>query len=310
MREELRRSNSVGNTEGIDQFLFLIFKQRITSIDALSHACRFLLSHQLNLHLALMLFEDLELLSTTNGYITIHHKGESLMDSSIYENKKQIAKVIINKMLDEDHISLPRVIIDNTTGILKIPINAIRLEATIYATFLQAINCLRRVGPFFIFCDNHIRDDFEKKTAQRRRIISHSELLQNLQKQQEDGDIGEQFVIDYEKRRLTNHSLLPRRISSIDVSAGYDILSCNSLTSDTYDRYIEVKAFRGSPHFYWSENERSVAALLGDNYFIYLVNLQYTSDPLYSPTVIQNPANNILTSGWLIKPQSYLVQQI
>lgn len=93
-------------------------------------------------------------------------------------------------------------------------------------------------------------------------------------------------------------------------SAGYDILSCNSLTSDTYDRYIEVKAFRGSPHFYWSENERSVAALLGDNYFIYLVNLNHTSDPLYSPTVIQNPACNIFSSGWLIKPQSYLVQQI
>ena len=309
MQEELRRSNSIGNTEGINMFLSLVFEQKIVGVDALNHACRFLLFYQLNCRLALMLLEDLGLISVTKGVITVRPDGEGLLGASVGEVKKMLAKITVNKMMEENLLDPQKVSVDNTTGELRISANAIQLDATIYVTFLQSIDCFRRAGAYFVFNDDLLRQDFEKKIVQKKRKITQEELLSKLQKQQEDGDVGEQFVIEYETHRLDKQELLPKRVSAIDVSAGYDILSCNNRFSTTYDRYIEVKAFRGSPHFYWSENERSVAMLLADAYFIYLVDLGQIEDPDYTPIIIQNPANNLDALGWLIKPQSYLVQQ-
>lgn len=310
MQEELRRSNSVGNAEGISFFLSLIFEQRVTGVDALNHACRFLLFYQLNCRLALVLFEEIGLIKVTRGKIVVLPDGEPLLGASVCEIKKSIAKITVDKMLEENLIELQKVGIDNNTGMLKISTNAISLDATIYVTFLQAIDCFQRKGAFLVFSDELLRRDFEKKIIQRKRKITQEELLLNLQKQQEDGDIGEQFVIDYEIRRLDQHNLLPKRVSVIDVAAGYDILSCNNQFSTTYDRYIEVKAFRGFPHFYWSENERSVALLLADTYFLYLVDLSRVGDVDYSPMIIQNPANSLAALGWFVKPQSYLIQKL
>ena len=309
MQEELRRSNSIGNTEGINMFLSLVFEQKLVGVDALNHACRFLLFYQLNCRLALMLLEDLGLISVTKGVITVRPDGEGLLGASVGEVKKMLAKITVNKMMEENLLDPHKVSVDNTTGELRISANAIQLDATIYVTFLQSIDCFRRAGAYFVFNDDLLRQDFEKKVVQKKKKITQEELLSKLQKQQEDGDVGEQFVIEYETHRLDKQELLPKRVSAIDVSAGYDILSCNNRFSTTYDRYIEVKAFRGSPHFYWSENERSVAMLLADAYFIYLVDLGQIEDPDYTPIIIQNPANNLDALGWLIKPQSYLVQQ-
>jgi len=309
MQEELRRSNSIGNTEGVNMFLSLIFEQKLAGVDALSHACRFLLFYQLNCRLALMLLEDLGVISVTRGVITVLPDSEGLLGTSVGEVKKMLAKITVNKMMEENLLDSQKVSVDNVTGELRISANAIQLDATIYVTFLQSIDCFRRSGAYFVFNDDLLRQDFEKKIVQKKRKITQEELLSKLQKQQEDGDVGEQFVIEYETHRLDNHDLSPKRVSAIDVSAGYDILSCNSRSSTTYDRYIEVKAFRGSPHFYWSENERSVAMLLADAYFIYLVDLGQIEDKDYTPMIIQNPANNLDTLGWLIKPQSYLVQR-
>lgn len=57
------------------------------------------------------------------------------------------------------------------------------------------------------------------------------------------------------------------------MGAGYDILSFNSATSLSYDRFIEVKSFHGKPHFYWSSNEKNTSELWGDKYYLYLVDL-------------------------------------
>ena len=308
MHEELRRSNSIGNTEGINTFLSLVFEQKLAGVDALNHACRFLLFYQLNCRLALMFLEDLGLISVVSGVITVLPDGEGLLGGSVGEVKKALAKITVNKMIKENLLNPQKVSVDNVTGDLRISANAIQLDATIYVTFLQSIDCFRRSGAYFVFNDDLLRQDFEQKIIQKKRKITQEELLLKLQKQQEDGDVGEQFVIEYETRRLEKLDLLPKRVSAIDVSAGYDIMSCNDRLSTTYDRYIEVKAFRGSPHFYWSENERSVAMLLADAYFIYLVDLGQIEDTDYTPLIIQNPANNLDALGWLIKPQSYLVQ--
>lgn len=312
MQEELRRSNSIGNTEGIDTFLSLVFDQHVTSIKALNHACRFLLFYQLNCHLALLFFEDLGLISVTKDYITVLPKGEKFFGLAKTELKKQIAKTTINKLLEENLLEQKKFSIDSATGILQIPTNAVHFDATIYVTFLQAIGYFKRVGSFFILDNDSLREDFEKRVAQRRRKLTQDELLLNLQKQQTDGDAGEQFVIEFEIQRLVECTLIPKRISVIDVSAGYDILSCNNSSSATYDRYIEVKSFRGSPHFYWSSNEKRIAEALGENYFLYLVDLSAVEQNRegYTPQIIPNPAINLCSDDWLIEPNSYRIVSV
>lgn len=312
MQEELRRSNSIGNPEGVDTFLSLIFEQQISSVKALNHACRFLLFYQLNCRLALLLLEDLGLISVTKDCITVLPAGERFFELSQSETKKQIAEITINKLFEKNLLEQKKLGIDSATGILQIPANAIHLDATIYVTFLQTIGCFRRVGAFFVFEDDSLREDFEKKVVQRKRKISQDELLLNLQKQQADGDAGEQFVIRFEMQRLAECALTPKRISVIDVSAGYDILSCNNSDSSSYDRYIEVKSFRGSPHFYWSSNEKHVAEVLGENYFLYLVDLSAIEQDKedYAPQIIANPAVNLCSDDWLIEPDSYRITSL
>ena len=117
--------------------------------------------------------------------------------------------------------------------------------------------------------------------------------------------------MEYEKERLQKLSKKIKQISLIDVSAGYDILSFNDDMSSDYDRFIEVKSFRGEPHFYWSINEKNISEFMGDKYFIYLVDLDsYNSDRAIKPIIIKNPAQNLEQRNWLIEPTNYLVYEI
>lgn len=309
MQEELRRSNSVGNAEGIALLLSLIFEQRITSIDALNHACRFLLLYQLNCRLSLLLLEDLGLLCITKNRINVLPEHEIFFDLSPIERKNQLAKITINKLFEKNLLDYKKINIDTVTGVLQFPSKAINFYATVYITFLQAIDCLRKSGSFFVFANDLLHEEFEKKVVQTKRQISQDELLQNLQKQQADGEAGEQFVLRYETSRLSSSCRPPRYISPIDAGAGYDILSHNDVNSTDYDRYIEVKSFRGQPHFYWSSNEKRVAEVLGENYFLYLVDLSAVEQGRenYVPQIIANPAVNLCSGDWLIEPDSYRI---
>lgn len=118
--------------------------------------------------------------------------------------------------------------------------------------------------------------------------------------------------MEYETTRLSSHQRFPKRISSIDVSAGYDILSYQNSNSQNYDRYIEVKSYRGKPHFYWSANEKKVAEALGENYFLYLVDLLEMEQNRvnYIPTIIANPAETLCSEEWMIEPDSYRITYI
>ena len=127
------------------------------------------------------------------------------------------------------------------------------------------------------------------------------------------GAKAESFVLDFERRRIQNPTLKNqiRQISNIDVCAGYDILSFESDSSNTYDRFIEVKAISRNQAFFWSKNELEIARLQGDKYCLYLVNLSKIGDSEYAPIIIQNPALSIMRSpDWLIEPESYHVQKI
>ena len=56
---------------------------------------------------------------------------------------------------------------------------------------------------------------------------SLDKLKLQLEQQERQGELAELFVLEYEKKRITNSTVNEKikRISIIDVAAGYDIVS-------------------------------------------------------------------------------------
>lgn len=147
----------------------------------------------------------------------------------------------------------------------------------------------------------------------RSNKISALQLDAQLKREREMGEAGELFALEYERNRLSNEKLKKdiQRISDIDVSAGFDIVSFNSNASIKQDRFIEVKCYTGVPHFHWSRNEIEKAKLMGDAYYLYIVEWTSIKKPGYVPTIICNPYEALSDrESWLLTPDSYLVEEI
>lgn len=141
--------------------------------------------------------------------------------------------------------------------------------------------------------------------------MTEQDLLDDLEHKRKLGQRGEEFVLTYERARITNPTIQKqiKRISSIDVAAGFDIVSFKSNDSVRIDNFIEVKTYSGQPHFYWSKNELEKARLMGESYSIYLVNSEQIDNSNYSPICISDPFKNIFQDmGWLKSPETYLVE--
>ena len=123
--------------------------------------------------------------------------------------------------------------------------------------------------------------------------------------------MAELFVLKYEQKRLGMPlASRVRRISEIDVTAGYDIVSFDNPSSTSLDRYIEVKAV-SHMGFHWSQNEYKIAKLKGPTYYLYLIDLSSIDQQSYSPLIINDPAKSIMqTDDWLIEPESYFIKHI
>ncbi len=139
--------------------------------------------------------------------------------------------------------------------------------------------------------------------------------LKSKQKIQEDmGLKAERFVLSYEKIERCKHpkSNNIKIISSMDVSAGYDIKSYKNDKSVLLDKFIEVKSYsKNSLYFYWSKNEIEVAKQEQNNYFLYLVNRDKINNKDYHPLIIQYPYKNILNNkNWQKDCQKWRFENI
>jgi hypothetical protein len=111
------------------------------------------------------------------------------------------------------------------------------------------------------------------------------------------GDIGEELAVQFERERLRACDaewLIPavQRISLVDESAGYDIVSCRGWGKrPDAPIFIEVKATTADQvQFFWSRNERRLAAQKGGGYWIYAyTELDIESRDAKGPYRIQNP---------------------
>ena len=157
-----------------------------------------------------------------------------------------------------------------------------------------------------------IYDDLIAKYCKIRRTqLSLERLKKQLEDNELAGEKAELFVVEYEKKRIGSPLCENiKRISEIDVAAGYDIVSFNSSDSLEPDRFIEVKAVSASG-FFWSKNEYEVAKLKGDSYYLYLVELGRIDETGYVPEMIQNPTSIIMQAdGWLVEAQSYHIRRV
>lgn len=164
-----------------------------------------------------------------------------------------------------------------------------------------------------------IREKFEKiflgaareaNNEHLRRVMSSSELEDRLKKNAEHGREAEEWVLDFERKRLASHPLLEqvKRISDNDVGFGCDILSFSGVSSLRYDLYIEVKSFVGLRRFFWSRNEIDFAREKGENYSLYLVDRSLMHSPNYEPQIIPGPHSALILSadsGWTNSPVSF-----
>lgn len=147
--------------------------------------------------------------------------------------------------------------------------------------------------------------------VKKRKAMSLEQLKKRLENNELAGEKAELFALEYEHRRLgPEGGTKVKRISDIDVSAGYDIVSVNTPDSLKTNRFIEVKAI-SEAGFFWSKNEYEVAKLLATDYYLYLIDLTKIYDDNYEPEIINNPAQQITENSlWLIEPQSYHIQKI
>lgn len=161
----------------------------------------------------------------------------------------------------------------------------------------------------------YIESEFDTLVAKHCKASRKQLSLEKLKKILEDnelaGEKAEQYVLCFEKKRIGQplcDSI--KRISEVDASAGYDIVSYNSCQSQTIDRFIEVKAISNSG-FYWSRNEYEIAKLKGESYYLYLVELGRINDLGYSPEMIQNPAQSVMESDiWFVETESFHIRPV
>ncbi len=131
---------------------------------------------------------------------------------------------------------------------------------------------------------------------------TEEKYIEYMMEKKELGDLAEELVKEWEVKRLekAGHSVeshCVKRISKLNVSAGFDIKSFNGKSkSMQFDRFIEVKGSKGpGMRFFWSENEMKVAKKLGEKYWIYYqggVKVE-TKSALYEPILYQNPLESI-----------------
>lgn len=150
--------------------------------------------------------------------------------------------------------------------------------------------------------------NIKKNYVKRKLSLIELKRIQSLQS--EYGDQAEEYVLNFEIRRLSNHPLRQeiKRISQDFANAGFDIESFNTEDSIMNDRLIEVKSYSGNLSFYWSKNEIETAKEMTDCYFLYLVDRTKIMEDGYCPYIIQDPYKNLfLNDQWQKDANTYFV---
>lgn len=318
MLNELRKHREIGSKDDILYFLKIIIgENRVRMNDIYTLCCHAPGLVGLNPKAVLDFCTWIELTCVTPDMDECYL---NLDISSILENEDALTYEIIYRtlkllfkyeILKPEHftymITINRFVFNN--HLLQLDYAAIR-NVLISFGFIN----IHRDGGLRIFV---IDDIYERELvtfiSDYNKNISLLQLQKKLKQNEEAGNLAELFVMDYESKRLINNqrNMSVRRISVIDVLAGYDIASFESPHSIVHDRFIEVKAISEGDGFHWSINEINIAKLKREQYYLYLVDLQNINNCNYMPTIIRNPVKSVLDSDeWFIEAQSFFIKRI
>lgn len=311
MLTELKRCNSIGNVDGI---LFLVSimagKERI-SRDEIRNRCALENSITVNCPGAVAFFEYLRLVDTTSDTVMPLPELDTLAAKSNGEIIEQLAAMSINRLAEEGFFDKDATGFDAEKEHLTIKKSAFPLAYAAVRNFLTMAGALDKEENGEMCVAGNYESDWTEQLRNRRKKFTLEQLLEQQEEQSRRGLEAEEFVLGLEKKRLPELAQKIKRISDFDVAAGYDIVSYENNGSEQYDRFIEVKCYMGSPHFFWSENESDVAKIKADKYILCLVDYLKIGEPGYQPEFIRNPYKTIFDSyEWLVNASSYRIQKI
>lgn len=158
-----------------------------------------------------------------------------------------------------------------------------------------------------------------EKFVPKKPKITQSQIDAQLINSKMIGEIGEEIILLYEKKRLKelgcmNEANKVELLSKSFANAGYDINSFNGKSKNLeYDRFIEVKSSVSKQiDFHWSDNEINMAQQLKNQYWLYFVP-EINSETRKSQgkiEKIQNPFKNVFENSSYDKIiESYHIQK-
>lgn len=133
--------------------------------------------------------------------------------------------------------------------------------------------------------------------------LSLSDLKQILALQEEVGEFAENVALSFERSRLeaigcSTEAGFVQRISELDTTAGFDIISFDGKSIDfVHNRFIEVKgSTEDKMNFFFTKNELEMARKLGERYWIYFVSgIDLSAANANGPLPLQDPYESIST---------------
>ena len=311
MLTELKRCNSIGNVEGILFLVSIMAGKEKISRDEIRNRCALENNITVNCPGAVAFFEYLRLVDTTSDTVIPLPELDSLAVKSSGEVIEQLVAMSINRLVEEGIFDKDATGFDAEKGHLTIKRSAFPLTHAAVRNFLTMAGALDKEENGEICVAGNYEFDWTEKLRNRRKKFTLEKLLKQQEDQSRRGLEAEEFVLGLEKKRLPGLANKIKRISDFDVAAGYDIVSYENDETEHYDRFIEVKCYMGSPHFFWSENESDVAKIKADKYILCLVDYLRMGEPGYQPEFIRNPYETIFDSDeWLVNASSYRIQKI
>lgn len=311
MLTELKRCNSIGNVDGVLFLVSIMAGKEKISRDEIRNRCALENNISVNCPGAVAFFEYLRLVDTTLDAVMPLSALNSLATKSNSDVIEQLATLSINSLVEEGIFDKNAIGFDAKKGHLTIRRSAFPLAYAAIRNFLTMAGALDKEENGEICVAGEYESDWTEQLRNRRKKFTLEQLLKQQEEQSKRGLEAEEFVLGIERSRLPEMARKIKRISDFDVSAGYDIVSFERDDTEHYDRFIEVKCYIGSPHFYWSENESDVAKIKADKYILCLVDYTRIGEPGYQPTYIRNPYETIFEGDeWLVNAASYRVQKI
>lgn len=223
---------------------------------------------------------------------------------------RDLGLLLFSRLSEEGILPISLIRFDVASGRYYFTQTAIKSRYASFRNLLVVSDVLQVREHRFLLCPE-AEDAIRQMEPDWKRGMTPEQLAVRMNRDREAGELAEQYVMAYERKRLGDAKAgAIEQVSLTSVSAGFDIASFETSASLHYDRFIEVKAY-GRDGFYLSAGELEVARRYGRRYFIYVVELNKTIEESYIPLIIQNPANYLKScSDWRIVPDGLRITRL